>query len=336
MGLLSNLKLRRKLLVVMAPLAVMALIAGVYSSVRSHMIDAWYSVLIDKELKAVHEIDNARAFSLNYALSLHRLVAETDPDERRAIDGELDSLHSAYKMQLAEAVRLAPAWAPRITAVENEFDRAFLEARPVRAAALAGDREKAAGLMRSGTDAEFQRAGLQLIVAAEELQKAVDERSDELTRKTYRSILVTWLVIGLGVLVTFSVAFYVLHTQVVRELLTLRDSIQALANGKLNEFIPFLDRPNEIGEISRSLQTLQLGARDRETHAWVKAEVAATGVRLQAAEDFAVFGGTLLSRLSEGIPLLYASFYVADDSRTRLRRVAGFALDGPVEPAEFS
>ena len=225
MGLLANLKLRRKLLLVMAPLAVMALIAGVYSSVRSKMIDTWYTVLID---------------------------------------GELDSSYSVYKMLLAEAARLAPAWASRITQLGNEFDKAVLDSRPVRAAALAGDREKAAGLIRSRVDAELQQAGEQLIVAAEELQKAVDKRSDDLTVKTHRSILVTWLVIGLGVLVTFSFAFYVLHTEVVKELLTLRDSIRALASGKLSESIPFLDRPNEIGEISRSLRTLQAGAQDRD------------------------------------------------------------------------
>jgi len=336
MGLLSNLKLRRKLLLAMAPLAVMALVAGIYTSVRSKMIDTWYTALIDNELQAVHNIDNARAFSLRYDISLYRLVAEPDSDERRVIDGELDSEYSEYKMRLAEAIRLVPAWASRITAVENESDRAFLDSRRVRAAALAGDKEKAAGLLRSGVDTELKQARQQLISTSEELQQAVDQRSDDLTRKTYRSILVTWLVIGLGVLVTFSVAFYVLQTEVVEELLTLRDSIRALASGKLNESIPFLDRPTEIGEISRSLRTLQDGARDRETHAWVKAEVAATGVRLQAAEDFAVFARTLLSRLSECIPLLYASFYLADESRTRLSRVAGFALDGPVGPAEFS
>ena len=336
MGLLTNLKLRRKLLLVMAPLAVMALIAGVYSSVRSKMIDTWYTVLIDNEVKAVEDIDNARAFSLHYALSLHRLVAETDPDRRQVIDGELDSSYSVYKMLLAEAVRLAPAWASQIREPGNEFDKAVLDSRPVRAAALAGDREKAAGLLRSRVDAELQQAGQQLIVAAEELQKAVDKRSDDLTVKTHRSILVTWLVIGLGVLVTFSFAFYVLQTEVVKELLTLRDSIRALASGKLSESIPFLDRPNEIGEISRSLRTLQAGAQDRETQSWVKAEVAATGVRLQAAEDFSVFAATVLSRISESIPLLYASFYLADDSRTRLSRVGNFALDGATESAEFA
>src|SRR5262252_5319144 len=336
MGLLANLKLRRKLLLAMAPLAVMVIIAGVYSSVRSSMIDTWYTALIDNEVKAGDHIDNARAFSLRYTLSLYRLVAETDADRRQVIDGQVDSSYAAFKTELAEAIRLAPAWEARITAVKDEFDRAFFDSRPVRAAALAGDKEKAAGLMRSRVEAELEKAREQLIVTAEELQKAVDQRSDELTRKTHRSILITWLVIVLGALVSFSVAFYVLHTEVVEELLTLRDSIQALASGKLHESIPFLDRPNEIGEISRSLRTLQGGARERETQSWVKAEVATTGVRLQAAENFSAFAATLLSRLSEGIPLLYGSFYLADDSRTRLSRVGAFALDGPIEPAEFA
>jgi signal transduction histidine kinase/DNA-binding response OmpR family regulator len=334
MSLLRNLKLRRKLLLAMAPLVVMVLIAGIYSSIRSSMIDAWYSALIENEVKAGDAIDNARAFSLHYAFSLYRLLAETDSDRKEMIDGDLDTSSSAFKTQLAEAMRLAPPWASRITAVENEFDRAFLDARPIRAAALAGEKEKAAELVRSRVDAELQQARQHLVGIAEELEKAVDERSDELTRKTHRSILITWLVIGLGVLVSFSIAFYLLHTEVVMELFTLRDSIQALASGKLNESIPFLDRPNEIGEISRSLRTLQGGARDRETQSWVKAEVATTGVRLQAAENFSVFGRTLLSRLSECIPLLYAAFYLADDSRTRLSRVGSFALDGPNESAE--
>src|SRR5204863_1620838 len=69
------------------------------------------------------------------------------------------------------------------------------------------------------------------------------------------------------------------------------------------------------------LHTLQGGARDRETQSWVKAEVAATGVRLQSAEDFGTFSSTLLSRLSEAIPLLYAAFYLADDADRKSTRL---------------
>src|ERR1700751_734700 len=336
MGLLANLKLRRKLLIAMAPLAVMAILAGLFSSIQSKRIDTWYSQLINNEVKAVRHIDAARALNRRFSLYLYRLIVESDPDRRQVIAGQLDSTYSEYKAEIAEAIRLAPVRTAEITAAATDFDKAFLESRAVRAAALAPDNEKAVALMRSSVDPELQQTHEQIIKIAEELQKAVDQRSDELTVKTHRSILVTWLVITFGLLVTFAIASYVLHVDVVQELFSLRDSIQSLASGKLDQPIPFLNRPNEIGEISRCLHTLQGGAKDRETQSWIKAEVAATGVRLQAAEDFSTFAASLLSRISECIPLLYGSFYVADNSHSRLRRVGSFAQDSPAHSAEFA
>jgi len=124
--------------------------------------------------------------------------------------------------------------------------------------------------------------------------------------------------------------------EVVQELLNLHDSIQSLADGKLDQPIPYLDRKNEIGEISRALLTLQRGARGREIQGWVKSEVAATLQRLQAAQDFAGFANAWLSRLSEAIPLLYGAFYIADDSGTRFLRAGTFAISDPDRPSEFA
>jgi len=336
MGLLANLKLRPKLLIAMSPLAVMAILAGLYSSIQSQRIDAWYSQLIGNEVKAVHEIDTAGSLNRRYELYLYRLIDESDPDRRRVIDSQLDSTYSEFKMQIAEAIRLAPARSREITASGADFDKAALDSRLVRAAALANDKAKAAGLMRLSVDPEIQQTHEEVMKISDELQKALDQRSDELTERTHHSILIIWLVIGFGLLVTFAIATYILHVDVVQELFSLRDSIRSLASGQLDQPIPFLNRPNEIGEISRSLHTLQGGANDRETQSWVKAEVAATGVRLQAAEDFSTFAASLLSRVSEGMPLLYGSFYLADKSQTRVCRVGSFALGTPTDSTEFA
>ena len=89
----------------------------------------------------------------------------------------------------------------------------------------------------------------------------------------------------------------------------MRDSIQGIAGGHLDQSVPFQEQSNEIGEIGRALHTLQGSARDRETLSWVKAETSSTGVRLQSADDFAGFATSLISRISESIPLLYGAFY---------------------------
>ena len=65
-GLLANLKLRRKLWLALAPLVLMSIGARLYASYESGRIDNWYSQLIDNEIKAVHNVDIARALSMRY------------------------------------------------------------------------------------------------------------------------------------------------------------------------------------------------------------------------------------------------------------------------------
>jgi signal transduction histidine kinase/DNA-binding response OmpR family regulator/HPt (histidine-containing phosphotransfer) domain-containing protein len=333
MSLLANLKLRKKLLVALAPLAAMVIFAGIYASVESKQIDTWYSQLIDHEIKAVHDIDAARALDVRYGLYLNRLIIETSFDRVQAISSELDTIHAEYKARMAEAARLYLAFEKQINAASANFDKAALDSIPVRDAALANKNQHAADLMRAGVDAELEQGQQQAIEISTEMQKAVDQRSDELTRKTDHAIFMTWFVIGLGILVTFALASYQLQNGLIQELLNVRDTIHAIAAGELERPIPYLDRPNEIGEISRSLRTLQGGAKERETQAWVKAEVATTAVRLQAAEDFAAFSSAFFSRFTECIPLLYGAFYLADDSHSRLTRTGTFAMEGPAESA---
>jgi signal transduction histidine kinase/CheY-like chemotaxis protein/HPt (histidine-containing phosphotransfer) domain-containing protein len=109
-----------------------------------------------------------------------------------------------------------------------------------------------------------------------------------------------------------------------------------VAEGRLDQPIANLHRPNEIGEMSRALHTLQVAAREQEIQGWVKTEVAATVAGLQSAEDFAAFSTILLSRMSESWNLLYGAFYLSDESHTRFTRVGAFATDVAAEPREFA
>ena len=339
MGLLANLSLRRKLLVALAPLVVLAILARVYASIESEQIDAHYSDLIDNEIRAVHNIDASRALSMRYRLMLYRLVVESTPDRMQAINAELDESYADYQAHVSDAARLYPTYSRKIMANSAAFGNSVLDSRPVRAAAMAGDKQKAIDLLRSGIDSELEQSRLGAISLSDEMQQAVDQRSADLTARTRHSILVTWLVVGFGIAASLFAASYLLQVEVIGELWTVRDTIQALAAGKLDHPIPYLNRTNEIGEIGRALRTLQGGAKEREIQSWVKAEVSATSVRLQSAEDFGSFAAALFSRLSESVPLLYGAFYFYDDSQHKLFRAGTYALQtdsesGPVAVGE--
>ena len=175
MGIFANLKLRRKLLFAMAPLAMMAILAAAYSSIEIRTLDDWYSQLVDRDWRAVHHIDIARALNMRYGFYLYRLIVETDPDQLRVLDAELDSSYSEYRTAVTEAMRLAPAQASKISAAASKFDKAVLDSRPVRAAALANDNSRARALIRAGIDAELQQAVLG--------RTRVDRRSEEFITK---------------------------------------------------------------------------------------------------------------------------------------------------------
>ena len=335
MGIFTNLKLRRKLLIAMMPLALMVIAAGIYSSIESKMIDSWYSELIDKQVEALRGVSEARVYTNRYGLFLYELIDETDPNRRQEIDGELEKLRGDYRSVMAAALKESPEFADKINAASALFDRADTDARAVRAAALAGNNVKAGDLMRASVDQELQAALQAPIEIMGELQTYIDHRSDELTRNTNRAIAITWLVIVLGLLASWAAAFAIVETKVVKELMSLHGSIQNLADGRLDENIPLRDRKNEIGEIGRALGTLQLGARERETQAWVKAEVGSTLGALQSAQDYPEFGKALLSRLSQSIPLIYGVFYIADENRKRFVRMYAFANTDAESPSEF-
>ena len=336
MGFLANFKIRNKLLVAMLPLALMAIAAGVYSSIESEKIDTWYSNLIDNYVKTFQSVTAARGDTMRFRLLLYQLVAEDNPNQRQGNDGELDRVQADYRALLADALRQNPGRANEIKAAEALFDRAASSARPVRAAALAGNREKAMKIMHSGVDADLQQARQAMTNLVDEMQKSANQGSDELTVRTHRAILITWIVIILGLAASFVIALSILQAEVVQAVLSFRNRILDVAEGRLDQPIANLDRPNEIGEMSRALQTLQVAARERETQGWVKTEVATTVARLQSAEDFAAFSTILLSRISGAWDLLYGAFYLADDSHTHFSRVGAFATDVATEPREFA
>ena len=336
MGFLTNLRLRRKLLIAMVPLVLMVVVAGIYSSFESNMIDGWYSVLIDTQVKALRSVGEARAHANRFGLFLYELVDETDPNRRQVLDGQLEKVGADYHTAMTTALQQSPERADKINAASALFEQAEADARPVRAAALAGNNVKASDRSLGGVNQELQRAHEATFAIMSDLQKSIDQRSDDLTRNTRHAILITWLVIGFGLLASWAAAFYIVQTEVVNELLSLQGSIQDLADGRLDQNIPYLDRKNEIGEIGRALRTLQLGARERETQGWVKAEVGATLEALQSAQGYPGFGKALLSRLSQSIPLIYGAFYVADESRRRFSRAYSFANTDSGSPSEFA
>jgi two-component system, sensor histidine kinase and response regulator len=336
MGILSNSKLRTKILVALIPLAVMVLAAALISSVEMKNIDDRYSTLIDKDVKALQSLTTAQSLNNRFSQLLYREIAEPDVDQMRVIDTELDETATEFRMELQDAQRRSPDRTAQIDAIVILFDKQESDSRPARAATQNQENEKAMRRMREVMDPEWSTTRNALIDLEGSVQTRVDQMSEEVTGRTHTLILITWIVIGLGLLVSFGVAALIVQVEVVDVVLSFRNLILGVTQGKLNQPITNLTRPNEIGEMSRALDALQSAARERETQAWIKSETSATIERLQGASDFGTFASVLLSRISECMELLHGALYVADESRTHLTRAGCFAVSEVGEPREFA
>ena len=336
MGLLANFKIRTKVLVASLPLVLMVLVAALYASIEMDKIDTRYSELIAKDVKALHNLTIARVMDNRFHQFLYQEIAEPELDKMRSIDADLDKTAAELHSSIDEATHQSPNLASRIKAAEDLFDQAVSESRALRGAALMSEKAKALQLMRGSAEPKLQLARQALIELADELHARVDQHSVELTARTHQTILITWIVIVLGLAASFAIALSIVQVEVVKVVLSFRGRILDVAQGRLDQPIANLERPNEIGEMSRALQTLQVAAREREALGWVKTEVATTTERLQTAEDFAEFAAILLSRISESFELLFGAFYLSDENHMRFTRVGAFATDVSTEPREFA
>ena len=336
MGLLANFKIRTKVLVASLPLVLMVLVAALYASIEMDKIDTRYSELIAKDVKALHNLTIARVMDNRFHQFLYQEIAEPDLDKMRSIDADLDKTAAELHSSIDEATHQSPNLASRIKTAEDLFDQAVSESRALRGAALMSEKAKALQLMRGSAEPKLQLARQALIELADELHARVDQHSVELTARTHQTILITWIVIVLGLAASFAIALSIVQVEVVKVVLSFRGRILDVAQGRLDQPIANLERPNEIGEMSRALQTLQVAAREREALGWVKTEVATTTERLQTAEDFPEFAAILLSRISESFELLFGAFYLSDENHMRFTRVGAFATDVSTEPREFA
>ncbi len=336
MGVLTNLKIRTKVLFALLPLALMVIVAALYASIEMQSIDKWYSDLIAGDVKALHSLTVAQSLNNRFGQLLYEEIAEPDADRMLKIDGELEDTAAEYQSTVEEAKRESPLLGSKIDLVRATFDQLVSDSRPIRAATLARNDAKAMKLASGVFRPETVRSREALVALADELGTAAKQESQALTARTRRTILISWTVIVLGLVISFSIALSIVQVEVVRVVMSFRGRILDVAEGRLDQPILNLDRPNEIGEMSRALQTLQVTARERQTQAWVKAEVATTTEQLQLAEHFSEFATTLLSRLSESFTLLYAAFYLANESHNRFTRVGAFATDVAAPPREFA
>ena len=334
--MLANLKIRRKLLFALLALAAMVIAATTYSSIAMLRADGRYSKLLATDVKTLRSLTVARAKNNRFNHAVYEEIAETDPAKLPALDAYAEKAAAEFYSSVDDAMRQSPNMIRQIEAIKSQFDQGLSSSRRVRSKKMEGDTAIALQLTRETVDPPLEQVREGMANLVDSMDRGIDEQSSSLTVKAHKTILIIWIVIALGLVVSFGFGIFIVQHEVVDRLELFRTRILDVAEDRCDEPIANLERTDEIGEMSRALYTLQCAARERLMQTWVKTEVADTSADLQSAEDFRTFSQILLSHLSGSIGIVYASLYLADQTHTRFTSVGGFATDPTADPKTFA
>ena len=152
----------------------------------------------------------------------------------------------------------------------------------------------------------------------------------------YTKIQVETVIIASAIVVLFLMISFALASSITNAMLRFRESILKVANGDFNAQVPFLSYGNELGEISRSLETLRIGVLMQNEYSRNKSSVAEIARELQTCCTFVELGNTVTHRLATLMGLSYGAFYVCDKARTSLHRTGGYACNDNIHAARLT
>ncbi len=160
----------------------------------------------------------------------------------------------------------------------------------------------------------------EMVASKREGAAAAAERARQIFEQGQRvnlALLIGGLILGplAGLLISISI-----RSPIER----LRLTLESLADNKLDVTVPHADYPNEVGDLARSIEVLQTGARTLASERWVKTHIADITARLQHASTFQELGQTLLSWLAPPLEVGHAVFYLHDTADQKLHLLASY------------
>ncbi len=176
--------------------------------------------------------------------------------------------------------------------------------------------------------AAFQKAGAEANALLEKGSAVGEENilrlSQEAESEAKNSLRLTVALTLAGMLIGLVAALLV--TRSVRApLYRIRDSVNQLAEGKLDQPVPCIDYHNEIGELARDIEVLRMEARQMEIQRWMKSNIAEISGELQQVTSFTELSQKFLSRLAPLVKLGHGVFYIYEEDHKRLRLLGSYA-----------
>ncbi|CAA7619115.1 putative Histidine kinase [Candidatus Terasakiella magnetica] len=323
---LERYRLTSKLALAFIGALLLTLALGLFSLHSQRQLNAEIQNLYEFELLGISSTKDARVELAKMGRALRQAILAPNANERDRALAQLATAEAGARREITDARK-------RIIHEENKnnlarFDSLFnaYKTNVDQTLALARTDLGAAQAFVSAPD--FQRVA----AAADEALEAVsrfEETSAHAAARKAQDIAgdgtrVTLVLLGggIGIGLLFAV---LISLSIRRPAERVRQAVEHLAAGRLDQTVPHTDYPNEIGDLARSVEVLRAEARQMEAQRWIKTHLAAISAELQAAVTLAELAQKFLSSVAPLLKMGHGVFYLYDEQQRRLRLLSGYA-----------
>ncbi len=325
---LERLRLPSKLAIVFGFMLFSVLAIGGRSLYSLSLVTEDVQRLYEVDLQAVFHAKNAELSMAQVGIHLRQMVITPDSEDSRQAS---DALHTAREQLRSEVAQLRPLMlSPQSVQLFQVFEKEYQ--------AFDRNLDEGMALLRARKTAE-----LKAFIVQPHIQQVVSRAADVLEDITrvkegraqasakhaqalvLRSTQLTLLVLVASSLIGFLI-IWLIGQSIRRPTDALQEHMNALAQGKLDAEVPCTDYPNEVGELARSVEVLQEGARQMEGQRWVKTHLAEISTELQSATSFSDLAQRFLSRMAPLLQVGQGVFYIYEEDSRRLRLLHGYAF----------
>jgi methyl-accepting chemotaxis protein len=247
-----------------------SLTGAYYATSKLLDVDTLYSELLDHDAVAVTKLARAVRFIRTYEAAIYQnIVATTDEGNRAAVAAQEAALKGG-KEQVTDAMRLLPADAPAIAAVDRivmdaangvcrEVVRIANESTTIEGNARAGE------VMEKSCLPALDKAIAEFSASNARISARIDKESDAATASSIATFRWTLGTIVAAIIAIVGIAVVVVRQGLVAPLVASMNVMGALGRGELQVAISGVDRRDEVGAMAKSLEVLrdQLQAAER-------------------------------------------------------------------------
>ncbi len=314
---IKNWPILAKSLSQLAMLGALCIVAAIFAAMNMKSIDDKYSLIISGPEKAIADSTRANRGLVGASRDIYRMAIATDPADIATAQTMLDADKGVFGTGIDRAASEAPDRKADLDRFKGDGLTALSDtcASTLRYSHSTdpADVARAATAMNKECAPALEDVSNRMAAFNTQFTADLDKQSDETTRKTNSTIVMTCLLIFGGLVVVAILSVWMTLTSLVRPVKALTGAMSDMSKGRLDVVIAGQDSADEIGQMSRAAESFRVGLaqaaglREQAETQKVRAETERKATILKFADDFEKSVGGIVNLVSSAATEMQAA-----------------------------